>query len=66
MAALLDGTLLCELVNGISPGVVPRVNRTKVVMLHNENITFFLKAARRLGGDGLAEKARRPTEPPTA
>ena len=47
--ALMDGTLLCELVNVISPGVVPKIHRSKIAMFQNENVTFFQQACRKLG-----------------
>ena len=49
MDALDDGTVLCALVNAISPGIVKKVHRSKIVMFQNENIEFFQGACRRLG-----------------
>ena len=49
MTALSDGTVLCELVNAISPGVVKKIHRSRIVMFQNENVEFFQIALRKLG-----------------
>ncbi|CAH2037188.1 unnamed protein product, partial [Iphiclides podalirius] len=46
---LKDGTLLCKLVNTIKPGMVKKVNSSKMAFKCMENINAFLEAARELG-----------------
>jgi Calponin homology (CH) domain len=46
---LKDGVLLCELVNTIRPGIVKKIHRSKIVMLHRENVQMYLAACRLLG-----------------
>ncbi len=47
--SLKDGTLLCELVNVIQPGTIPKINRGKLAFMQMENIGYFLEAAEKLG-----------------
>jgi hypothetical protein len=48
--ALMDGVLLCALLNTICPGAVPEVNvGSKIAFKHVENLTWFQEGARRLG-----------------
>jgi hypothetical protein len=47
--SLKDGTLLCELVNKISPGSIPKVNKGRLAFMQMENIGYFLEAAERIG-----------------
>jgi hypothetical protein len=48
--ALMDGVLLCALLNAICPGAVPEVNvGSKIAFKHVENLTWFQEGARRLG-----------------
>jgi hypothetical protein len=47
--SLKDGTLLCDLANKISPGIIPKVNRGKLAFMKMENIGYFLQAAEKLG-----------------
>jgi len=46
---LRSGVLLCNLVNVITPGNIPKVHRSNVAALQHENIKFFLSAARDFG-----------------
>ncbi|CAM9101703.1 unnamed protein product [Phaeothamnion confervicola] len=48
-AALKDGVRLCALVNGIRPGVVARINESRMPFKQMENISNFLRACRALG-----------------
>lgn len=48
-AWLKDGQVLCKLVNTIKPGIVKKVNTSKLAFKQMENITFFTHAARELG-----------------
>lgn len=47
--ALRTGQVLCQLVNCISPGVVPKINAAGMPFKERENISNFLKACRVLG-----------------
>lgn len=46
---LKNGVVLCELVNAISPGKIPKVNASAMPFKQMENITYFMNAARDLG-----------------
>lgn len=47
--SLKDGVLLCEALNVISPGSVPKINNTTMVFKQRENIVNFLEACKKLG-----------------
>ena len=47
--ALHDGVLLCELVNSLQPGTIPRINSAKMPFLIMENINNFLNGCRQMG-----------------
>jgi hypothetical protein len=47
--ALRTGQVLCQLVNCISPGVVPKINAAGMPFKERENISNFLRACRALG-----------------
>merc|ERR1711920_660821 len=47
--ALKSGVVLCQLVNRIRPGAVPKINEAGRPFKERENISNFLKACRNLG-----------------
>ncbi|XP_028846182.1 LIM domain only protein 7 isoform X15 [Denticeps clupeoides] len=47
--ALEDGVLLCDLINGIKPGIIKRVNRLSTPIAGLDNVNVFLKACAKLG-----------------
>jgi len=47
--ALKDGIALCQLLNGITPGLVKKINTMKAPFKQRENIEFFLKACENYG-----------------
>ncbi len=47
--ALMDGTVLCSLVNRIKPGIVPNINRSAIVFKKLENISNYQAACAALG-----------------
>ncbi|XP_013387823.1 muscle-specific protein 20-like [Lingula anatina] len=49
MQVLKDGEALCELVNAIAPGIVKKINRSKLAFKQMENIELFLTACKQLG-----------------
>jgi hypothetical protein len=46
---LKDGVVLCRLVNIVMPGAVKKINDSKMPFKQMENVSNFLKAARKLG-----------------
>merc|ERR1719264_2080427 len=48
-AVLKDGTLLCELMNTLSPGSVKNINRSQIAFKQRENIEVYLEAAHQYG-----------------
>lgn len=48
-SAWKDGVMLCELANHLKPGVIAKVNKSKLPFHKMENIENFTKAARALG-----------------
>jgi len=48
-AVLKDGTLLCELMNTLSPGSVKNINRSQIEFKQRENIEVYLEAAHKYG-----------------
>mmetsp|Transcript_3835 Transcript_3835/g.6348 ORF Transcript_3835/g.6348 Transcript_3835/m.6348 type:complete len:376 (+) Transcript_3835:56-1183(+) len=46
---LKDGQVLCALANAVRPGMIKKVNTSKLPFKQMENITFFMNAARELG-----------------
>lgn len=47
---LKDGVILCNLVNKIHPGIVPRIEvKSKIKFRLMENVSNFLKACRTIG-----------------
>ncbi|KAL0479213.1 hypothetical protein AKO1_008036 [Acrasis kona] len=47
--SLMDGVLLCKLVNTIKPGSIPKINNSKLPFMKMENIGYFLKAGAAMG-----------------
>ncbi|KAL0478219.1 myophilin [Acrasis kona] len=47
--SLKSGVLLCNFVNKIRPGIVPKINKSNLPFMQMENIGYFLKAATDLG-----------------
>ncbi|KAH0788321.1 Muscle-specific protein 20 [Histomonas meleagridis] len=47
--ALMDGTILCELINRLSPGMIPRIHQSPIVMFRRENFGAFQNACVKLG-----------------
>lgn len=45
-AWLHDGTILCELVNTIRPGIIKKINKSSMPFMQMENITAFLRCCR--------------------
>merc|ERR1711916_348375 len=48
---LMDGQVLCNLVNAISPGAVRKINTSSMAFKRMENINNFLAAGAELGLD---------------
>jgi len=46
---LKDGTVLCEMVNKIKPGIIPKVGRPGMPFREMENIDMYVNATRSLG-----------------
>ncbi|XP_039181179.1 LIM and calponin homology domains-containing protein 1 isoform X11 [Crotalus tigris] len=46
---LENGTLLCELLNSIFPGLVKKINRSPTPVAGLDNIAFFLRGCREVG-----------------
>ncbi|XP_045448399.1 myophilin [Melitaea cinxia] len=46
---LKDGTILCKLANNLKPGIVKKVNESKMAFKCMENINAFLEAAKQFG-----------------
>mmetsp|Transcript_108124 Transcript_108124/g.187685 ORF Transcript_108124/g.187685 Transcript_108124/m.187685 type:complete len:379 (+) Transcript_108124:81-1217(+) len=46
---LKDGQVLCALANAVRPGMIKKVNTSKLPFKQMENITFFMNAAREMG-----------------
>jgi hypothetical protein len=46
---LMDGTVVCELINKLSPGLISKVHRSPIVMFRRENFGFFQNACVKLG-----------------
>eukprot|EP01127_Copromyxa_protea_P005829 TRINITY_DN1567_c0_g1_i1.p1 TRINITY_DN1567_c0_g1~~TRINITY_DN1567_c0_g1_i1.p1 ORF type:complete len:832 (+),score=178.90 TRINITY_DN1567_c0_g1_i1:46-2541(+) len=46
---LKSGQVLCDLINAIRPGTIPRVHRVSKPLMERENIQFFLNAVTGLG-----------------
>jgi hypothetical protein len=46
---LKNGQVLCRLANAIRPGVIKKINDSKLAFKEMENITFFMNAARDMG-----------------
>eukprot|EP00727_Mastigamoeba_balamuthi_P002017 m51a1_g11812 putative pleckstrin domain-containing protein (1706) ;mRNA; f:366630-372324 len=49
VGALKSGIILCQIINKIKPGQIPKINFTTVAYLQRENINNFLKACVKLG-----------------
>merc|ERR1711902_342424 len=47
--ALKDGSVLCQLINAISPGSVKKINTMKAPFKQRENIEMYLKASTNYG-----------------
>ncbi|XP_055086741.1 LIM domain only protein 7 isoform X2 [Periophthalmus magnuspinnatus] len=48
-SALENGVLLCDLINGIKPGIIRRVNRLPTPIAGLDNLNVFLRACGKLG-----------------
>lgn len=46
---LMDGSVLCAVVNAIQPGKIKKVNTSKLAFKQMENITYFMNTARDWG-----------------
>ncbi|XP_003371562.1 muscle-specific protein 20 [Trichinella spiralis] len=46
---LRDGTILCNLINAISPGKIKKINQSKTNFANMENIHQFVQACRDFG-----------------
>jgi hypothetical protein len=46
---LKDGTILCEFINKLKPGSVPKINRQKLPFMQMENINRYLEAVAKHG-----------------
>ena len=44
-----DGVILCELANALKPGIIKKINRSKLPFHKMENIENFTNAARKMG-----------------
>jgi F-box protein 20 len=51
-SSLTDGVLLCELMNKIRPGIIRKTHRSSGIIYHQENVSFFLEACKKLGLKG--------------
>ncbi|OHT14673.1 hypothetical protein TRFO_14845 [Tritrichomonas foetus] len=47
--SLCDGVALCELINVIRPGMIPKIHQSKVTMFCRENFGFFQRSCIQLG-----------------
>jgi hypothetical protein len=47
--SLMDGTVLCELVNTLRPNMIPKIHRSSILMFRRENFGFFQNACLKLG-----------------
>jgi hypothetical protein len=46
---LMDGVVLCELINKIKPGTIAKIHRSSILMFRRENFGFFQNACLKLG-----------------
>jgi hypothetical protein len=46
---LMDGTIVCELVNKLQPGTIVKIHKSPIVMFRRENFGFFQNACVKLG-----------------
>ena len=53
---LQDGTVLCELVNAMKHGVVPKIDRSEKKFKHLDNIAQFARACKARGSDANRSK----------
>ncbi|OHT07370.1 Calponin-1 [Tritrichomonas foetus] len=47
--SLMDGTVVCELINKLKPGKIPKIHYSKILMFRRENFGFFQRACVDLG-----------------
>ena len=47
--SLKSGEVLCELINVIKPGLIPKINRKSIMLMEVENIKLYLSACSLLG-----------------
>jgi hypothetical protein len=47
--SLMDGTALCELINKLRPGTIPKIHHSSILMFRRENFGFFQNACLKLG-----------------
>jgi hypothetical protein len=47
--ALGDGQILCDLLNKLKPGIIPKIHRSKIMLVCRENFGFFQKACLKIG-----------------
>jgi hypothetical protein len=45
----MDGTALCELINVLRPGMIPKIHHSPILMFRRENFGFFQHACLKLG-----------------
>jgi hypothetical protein len=47
--SLSNGQIVCDLLNKLKPGIIPKVHRSKVMLFCRENFGFFQKACLKIG-----------------
>eukprot|EP01094_Clydonella_sp_ATCC50884_P029017 TRINITY_DN891_c0_g6_i1.p1 TRINITY_DN891_c0_g6~~TRINITY_DN891_c0_g6_i1.p1 ORF type:complete len:243 (-),score=88.62 TRINITY_DN891_c0_g6_i1:190-918(-) len=47
--SLKSGVLLCELLNKLKPGTIPKINKNKMAFMQMENISAYIECSREMG-----------------